>query len=128
MSGTVRDTQEEHDSHVLQILHALDQNRLLASVEKCEFDKESLEYLGFILGKNSISMHPNKLSSISDWPLPSSIKDIQCFLSFANFYHCCISHYALISTPLYSLTQKNSPTPFSLTAEAHNAFETLKSS
>ena len=121
-------TQEDHDSHVLQILHALDQNGLLASVKKCEFDKESLEYLSFILGKNSISMHPNKLSSISDWPLPSSIEDIQCFLSFANFYHCFISHYALNSTPLYSLTQKNSPTPFSLTTEAHNAFKTLKSS
>ena len=79
-------TQEEHDSHVLQILHALDQNGLLASVKKCELDKESLEYLSFILGKNSISMHPNKLSSISDWPLPSSIEDIQCFLSFTNFY------------------------------------------
>ena len=52
-------TQDDHDDHVLQILSSLDQNRLLASVDKCEFDKDSLEYLGFILSKSGISMHPN---------------------------------------------------------------------
>ena len=70
-------TQEAHDSHVLQILHALDRNGLLASVDKCKFDKESLEYLGFILGKNGIAMHPSKLATVADWPEPCSIKDIQ---------------------------------------------------
>ena len=53
-------TQEDHDLHVLQILHALDQSGLLASVDKCECDKDSLKYLGLILGKNGMSMHPKK--------------------------------------------------------------------
>jgi len=79
-------TQEAHDAHVLQILHVLDQHGLLASVDKCEFDKESLEYLGFILGKNGITMHPSKLATIADWPELCSVKDIQHFLGLANFY------------------------------------------
>ena len=121
-------TQDDHDYHVLQILSSLDWNRLLASVDKCEFDKNSLKYLGFILGKNRISMHPKKLSTISDWPPPCSVKEVQHFLGFANFYHQFISHYALISSPLYVLTQKDSPTPFSLTINAWNAFKSLKKS
>src|SRR5258706_7367245 len=72
-------TQEAHNAHVLQILHVLDQHGLLASVNKCEFNKESLEYLGFILGKNGVAMHPSKLATIADWPEPCSVKDIQCF-------------------------------------------------
>ena len=35
--------QGKHDLHVLQVLHALNQYGLLASVDKCEFDKDSLE-------------------------------------------------------------------------------------
>src|SRR5258708_38330561 len=93
-------TQEAHDSHVLQILCALDQNSLLASVDKCKFNKESLEYLRFILGKNGITMHPDKLVTVTDWPEPHSIKDIQCFLGLTNFYQCFISHYASITCPL----------------------------
>src|SRR5260370_6689264 len=45
-------TLSEHDLHVLQVLCTLDWYGLLASVNKCKFDKESLEYLGyFLLGK-----------------------------------------------------------------------------
>ena len=119
-------TQEAHDAHVLLILHALDQHGLLASVDKCEFDKDSLEYLGFILGKDSVAMHPSKLSTIADWPEPHSMKDIQQFLGLANFYRHFISHYASIACPLYELTHKDAPIPFKLTVEACRAVETLK--
>src|SRR5258708_15842014 len=112
-------TQEAHGSHVLQILCALDQHGLLASVDKCEFDKESLEYLGFILGKNGITMHPSKLSTVADWLEPHSVKDIQQFLGLANFYRHFISHYASIASPLYELTCKDAPIPFKLMDEAH---------
>src|SRR5260370_14193919 len=97
-------TQEEHNSHVLLVLQVLDQNGLLASVDKCDFDKDSLEYLGFILGKDGIAMHPSKLATVSDWPALTSVKDIQKFLGFSNFYQHFISHYASIVSPLYELT------------------------
>ncbi len=105
----------------------LDWNRLLASVDKCDFNKDSLEYLGFILGEDGVAMHPSKLATISDWPPPTSVKDIQKFLGFSNFYCCFISHYASIITPLYELTQKTTPFPFTLTDKALKAFNLLKS-
>ncbi len=79
-------SQEEHDQHVLKVLDSLSKQGLLASVEKCEFDKESLEYLGFIIGKDGIAMHPKKLDMIKSWPVPKSVKEVQSFLGFANFY------------------------------------------
>ncbi len=95
------------------------------------FNKESLEYLGFILGKNGIAMHPSKLATIADWPEPHSIKNIQWFLGLANFYRWFILHYASIAGPLYELMCKDAPIPFKLTDEAcwavvmlKNAFQT----
>ena len=78
--------QDKHDLHMLQVLQVLNQHGLLASVDKCEFDKDSLEYLGFIIGKDGVSMHPTKLATISNWPEPHSVKDVQHFLGLANFY------------------------------------------
>src|SRR5258708_32611167 len=66
-------TQESHNLHVLQILQALNKHGLLASVDKCEFNKESLEYLSFILGKNGVAMHPDKLATVPTCPVPSSV-------------------------------------------------------
>src|SRR5260370_16198809 len=97
-------TQGEHYFHFLQVLHTLDQHGLLASDNKCEFDRDALEYLGFIIGKNRVSMHPSKLATISNCPEPCSVKDIQCFLGLTNFYQHFISHYALITVTLYNLT------------------------
>ena len=77
--------QDEHDLHVLQVLCMFDQHGLLTSVDKCEFNKESLEYLGFIIGKDGISMHPSKLSTISNWPEPQSAKEIQHFSRTCKF-------------------------------------------
>ncbi len=79
-------SQHEHDCHVHKVLCALSKHGLLALVDKCEFDKESLEYLGFIIGKDGITMHPKKLDTIKAWLVPKSIKEVQSFLGFANFY------------------------------------------
>ena len=79
-------TQEEHDHHVRIILQRLRDANLFANAKKCEFDKDEVEYLGFILGRHGLRMHPKKLSTIIDWPEPTSVKQLQSFLGFANFY------------------------------------------
>ena len=93
--------QDEHNLHMLQVLWVLDQHGLLASVNKCEFDKDSLEYLGFIIGKDGVSMHPSKLATISNWPEPCSVKDVQhffrtCQLLSTFYFPLCYNHYAFI--------------------------------
>ena len=71
-------------------------------------------------------MHPKKLSTIIDWPEPTSVKQLQSFLGFANFYRRFIRDYAKISLPLHALTRKDSPVPFVLTDDARHAFQQLK--
>jgi hypothetical protein len=51
-------------------------------------------------------MNPKKLSTIKDWPLPSTIKQFQSFLGFSNFYRCFIPNYAEIAIPLNSMMKK----------------------
>ena len=57
-------------------------------------------------------MSPDKIQTISDWPEPHKVKDIQSFLGFANFYCCFIFNYSNIVVPLTQLTRKDAPWNF----------------
>jgi len=58
-------------------------------------------------------MSLDKIQTISDWPEPRKVKDIQSFLGFANFYHRFIFNYFDIVVPLTWLTRKDAPWIFS---------------
>ena len=69
-------------------------------------------------------MASDKVQVIQDWPKPRKIKDIQSFLSFANFYWCFILKYSEITVPLTHLTCKGTAWDFS--EKCHSAFTSLK--
>lgn len=122
--------QSEHNDHVRLVLERLRTGRLFANIEKCAFDQPEVEYLGFFINAQGIKMSPKKLSTILDWPVPTTIKGLQSFLGFANFYRRFIPGFSRIAYPLYSLTKKTA-TPhnstFPLSGDALQAFQTLKS-
>ncbi len=69
-------------------------------------------------------MDKSKVETIQCWATPSSVKDVQRFLGFANFYRRFIKSYSKITTPLTTLTCKDKPFSWNPTAQA--AFDTLK--
>ena len=52
-------------------------------------------------------MDPVKLKAINDWEPPRTVKQVQAFLGFANFYRHFIRDFASISRPLHDLTKKD---------------------
>ena len=120
--------QEQHDHDVSAVLERLRAARLYANAKKCEFDKPCVDYLGFAIGSDGVRMNPKKLDTILSWPAPRSVKDVQSFLGFCNFYRCFISHYSQIALPLVALTQKSTLQPFALNPDALGAFEQLHAS
>ena len=117
-------TQEEHNAHVQQVLQRLREYGLYAKLEKCSFDCKQVEFLGYVVSSEGISMDPAKVQTVLDWQTPHSVRDIQCFLGFANFYRKFIKGYSTIILPLTRLTQKNQT--FIWTASAAQAFLDLK--
>lgn len=93
-------SQEEHDTHVKMVLDHLWDAQLCANPAKCEFDKSEVEFLGFIISANGIKMNLKKLNTITSWPTPTNVKNIQQFLGFTNFYWWFIDNYLEIISPL----------------------------
>jgi len=114
----------EHHRHVKEVLKCLRKAGLYAKAEKCKFHSELVEYLGYILSPSGLTMSNDKVKIIQDWPEPKKVKDIQSFLSFANFYHWFIFNYSDIVIPLTCLTQKDIPWKFD--SFYQDAFNSLK--
>ncbi|KAI3368651.1 hypothetical protein L3Q82_025653 [Scortum barcoo] len=83
-----------------------------------------LSFLGFIVGRGSLQMDPAKVSAVASWPTPSSRKQLQRFLGFANFYRRFIRGYSTVAAPLTALT--SSKVTFQWSVAAKEAFDALK--
>ena len=80
-------------------MELLQQHNLFLKLEKCEFEKSSVEYLGVIVSHNSIKMDPVKVAGVAEWPVPSNRKEVQLFLGFTNFYQRFIEGFSHIACP-----------------------------
>ena len=118
------DNMEDHVKHVQEVLRRLHHHKLFAKPKKCEFHSDSVEYLGYFLSPDSLTMSQDKVTAICDWPEPRKVKDIQSFLGFTNFYHHFIFNYSDIVVPLTRLTRKDAPWNFS--EDCRRSFNRLK--
>ena len=115
---------ETHRRHVRKILNILKENNVFCKPEKCKFEVEEVEYLGFVISPAGISMDKGKLTAVSDWPIPRKLRDVQSFLGFPNFYRRFIYEYSKLVAPLTRLTGKD--IPFSWDVAQQEAFAKLK--
>jgi hypothetical protein len=96
----------EHQEQVKRILEKLRQHQLSLKAEKCYFEKEEIEFLGLIISEKGIRMDPHKVKAITDWPIPTTKRELQQFLGFINFYRRFVKGFAKIAKPLTKLTGK----------------------
>jgi hypothetical protein len=113
------DDLSQHEEHVKEVLRQLCQHGLYARANKCKFHSDRVKYLGYILSPDGLTMAQDKVQVIQDWPEPKKIKDIQSFLSFANFYPRFIYGYSDIVIPLTQLTRKGTPWNLMRSVEKH---------
>ena len=64
----------------------LQENDLYLKLKECEFNKTTMEYLRLIIKEGQLLMDPVKLKGISEWPVPTTVKQVRAFLGFGNFY------------------------------------------
>jgi len=98
--------EEEHAVHLKVVLQMLWFEQLHAKLNKCEFQLESITFLGHIVSKEGISVDPNKIQAVKDWSTPKSATDIRSFIWLAGYYQRFAQDFSKIAAPLTKLTRK----------------------
>jgi transposase InsO family protein len=117
--------QDEHRSHVKQVLKKLRKFGLYANLKKCEFETDTVEFLGFIVSTEGVKMDERRVQTIKEWPIPTTIRELQVFLGFANFYRRFIERYSKIAAPMTSLLRGGKQN-LDWGGKEQEAFQTLK--
>jgi hypothetical protein len=104
-------------------------------LDKTEFLRNEVEFLGFIVSDEGIKSNPKKVKFINDLPPPKNLKELRSFLVMTNYYRRFIPHYAKIAKPLTCLLRgeggrvsktRSRNIPVKLNEEANSAFLDLK--
>ena len=125
------DSEEEHVDHVKWIMQRLLETGLYLKLEKCEFHKETVRYLGLIISTKGILMDEDKVETVRNWSLEKktengrlhNVFEVQQFLGFCNYSRRFIPKYSENAEPLTTLTKKDEP--FVWGSEQQLAFKTM---
>lgn len=63
-----------------------------------------------MISSAGVATDPTKVQIITDWPQPTSVKDLQSFLGMAGYYRKFVRHFGLLSKPLTNLLKKGNST------------------
>ena len=85
----------------------LKEKNLTLNKDKCEFNKDSLEFYGYIFSANGISPSPNKVCAIKNMDIPSNVSEVRSFLAMTNYLSRFIPQYSTLTEPLRILTRQD---------------------
>lgn len=79
-------TMDEHVKHLEQVFQILSNHQLHLKMTKCLFAQSQLEFLRHVVSAAGISIDPNNVTVIQNWPIPQNAKDVRSFLGMAGYY------------------------------------------
>jgi hypothetical protein len=115
---------KEHRVHVLEVIKCLMDAGLQIDINKYEFEITCYKYLSLIITPDDNDMDKTKVKAITAWQPPKTVRDLQKFLRFSNFYQRFIHDFSKVVQPLNDLLQKG--IPWHWEQEEQASFTTLK--
>ena len=62
--------------------------------------------MGHVVSSSGIATDPEKTRAVTEWPVPTSVKEVKSFLGLAGYYRRFVKNFAAIAAPLNALTRK----------------------
>ena len=121
-------TQEDHVFLLRESFIVCQENHLRIKLEKCEFIKEEMEYLGFDVGYGWWEPAASKMQPLQDMQIRDDPKkglhNVRSFVGACDFYRRHIHNFTYSSAPLTDLIKKS--TPWRWTAREEECVQELK--
>ena len=98
---------KEHLHHLDIVFCKLRDANLALNLDKCEFGKSQIKFLGHIISADGVSTDPEKIQAITEFPNPKKAKDIRAFLGLTGYFRRFTHEYSKTIELLLELLRKN---------------------
>lgn len=115
---------DEHLEHLNTIFDKFRKANLVLNESKCEFMKSSMKFLGHIISADGVRTDPEKIRSITEFPIPTNVKGIRAFLGLTGYYRRFSEKYSNYINPLLQLLKQG--VKWKWTAEHQRALQDVK--
>ena len=75
-------------------------------MSKSDFYKNRIQYLGHIISAEDISVDPDKIEAIKNWPTPKNVTEVISFMGIARYYRRFIEIFSKVAHAITSLQRK----------------------
>jgi hypothetical protein len=97
---------QEHTSNLRLVFEKLRKCRFKIQLDKSEFLRKEVEFLGHVITPDGIKPNPKKIEAIKKFPIPKTVKDIKSFLGLLGYYRRFIKNFAKITKPFTKCMKK----------------------
>lgn len=94
------------------------------NLKKCQFLKKKIEFLGYIVSQDGITLSPRHTEAIRSFRVPRNVHELQRFLGLVSYFRKFTQDFSLKARPLYDLLRKN--VAFKFDSSCIESFESLK--
>ena len=98
--------EKEHEEHLRLVLTSLREHKLFGKLSKCSFFQKEINYLGHIISGEGISMDPEKVKAIEDWPILKNAHEVRSFMGLEGYYRIFVEGFSNIAKPITTLQRK----------------------
>lgn len=119
----------EHQQHVRTVFERLRDNGLVINLSKCKFAQSEVEFLGYMVCADGVRPLPSRVSAITNFERPKTVKDLRRFLALVNGYKRFIRQATDMQAPLRELipgNKKNDTRKIEWNDRAEKAFTECK--
>ena len=100
-------TLEDLRTYTRKVFDIIRENNLYLKATKCEFEKNSMGFLGYVISNNGIHTDQAKVKSIKEFPTPKDPHEVRQFLGLAGYYRRFVAKFSQLSVPLTKLLRKD---------------------
>ncbi|CEP13073.1 hypothetical protein [Parasitella parasitica] len=110
--------------NIEKFLKRMREVNLKLNANKCEFFKNEITLLGFVVYSKGVSPSPSKIEKIMNFPRPYNTTGIRAFVNLCGFYRRHIPAFSDIASPMNKLLKKRVKFEWSINCE--DVFTSLK--
>lgn len=101
------ETLKQHNERLIVVLDRLRKANLKIQLNKSEFLKKEVEYLGHLITNKGLLPNLKKVEAIDKLQEPTNQRGIKSFLGMIGYYRKFVQNFSTIAKPLYTLLKKN---------------------